>query len=852
MQAVFQEIVLQFALSGLVAALVAIPVCAAFRRLRTQCRALNALNWTLAAPFLLVALTVGGTKTNGVNNLPQQQLMMPRPTLQTLNTLPPAGGAVNLADPVQASRAAAFAADWNVCGAWKDSFWLPFADGWVFPWGTNHLSGVEVVSHGRLWPTPSDTNAVASAGAPFEIVPDLTSFSYELTPSNTYSFAWSNAAIGRDTNDLVSAVLELFRNGDRSVTTNGVTAYLPRELPFAHDGFGQDAEWVAANFTNATEIAAAGGYAAWVDAQVGTDLTNGLYKLTVTVPDDPPETTQIVVGDLSVAVTNAGEYVFLLGKGILYPFSASADCATNFSFVAEDDIALTRLLGAGPVLRTGSSDEGRWIIDDTYVFLPPNYRYCLYEPALEVVPDRWEPSVFSPEKTFTAVIHDIPWFAPSPIYQWTSCGGADVAIANPDQPITSMACPFPASHGSDVDLRLTALVGSVPLQADFHSSTESYNVGDYDSMTPVNGATPALVMESYPSVVFFEKGQPNFETSDVACRYRTASAGTFTLMLSGDACSVVDMENNVVSSGYTWRVEDACSGVRHFTAASTMKSSSPDGTAFAVTFTPDEGDNALSGAAGVVFVEWETETRATWPSDRRRKTIGVCEEVNITVNPKLSSLNLTTASSSASLLTRGNGRWKYTAPEHQTRDTIFASGFGSLCRFNVVAPSGYEAQLKTIEVSANNEPGVAGGYALNFDLTVLPTNVSFYAIKIREVGRTSANPTGYFAEPQNLQYLAHSAAAGADVWVPVYKGNKCVDRAQMSELSSPWGAGGSMTWPIPNEYARLQGNSEGTYFCNTDQSFFVDTDGTSRLEKFGWFAEVTTNRVFNYGRTASP
>ena len=40
------------------------------------------------------------------------------------------------------------------------------------------------------------------------------------------------------------------------------------------------------------------------------------------------------------------------------------------------------------------------------------------------------------------------------------------------------------------------------------------------------------------------------------------------------------------------------------------------------------------------------------------------------------------------------------------------------------------------------------------------------------------------------------AAVGANVWVPVYKGNKCVDRAQMSELSSPWGAGGSMTWPI--------------------------------------------------------
>ena len=59
---------------------------------------------------------------------------------------------------------------WNVCGAWKDSFWLPFEEDWVFPHGSNHLSGVEVVSCGQIWPTPFDTNAVASAGLSFEIV----------------------------------------------------------------------------------------------------------------------------------------------------------------------------------------------------------------------------------------------------------------------------------------------------------------------------------------------------------------------------------------------------------------------------------------------------------------------------------------------------------------------------------------------------------------------------------------------------------------------------------------------------------------------------------------------------------
>ena len=49
----FQEIVLRLALPGFVAALVALPVCAAFPRLRTQCRALNAWSGALVASVLL-------------------------------------------------------------------------------------------------------------------------------------------------------------------------------------------------------------------------------------------------------------------------------------------------------------------------------------------------------------------------------------------------------------------------------------------------------------------------------------------------------------------------------------------------------------------------------------------------------------------------------------------------------------------------------------------------------------------------------------------------------------------------------------------------------------------------------
>ena len=87
---------------------------------------------------------------------------------------------------------------------------------------------------------------------------------------------------------------ELASNGVRDVAWH---------LAGGHSAFGQDNEWVAANFTNSNEILSVG-YSQWVDDQVGVDLTNGLYKLTVTVPEKPLETTQLKVGDYSVAVTN--------------------------------------------------------------------------------------------------------------------------------------------------------------------------------------------------------------------------------------------------------------------------------------------------------------------------------------------------------------------------------------------------------------------------------------------------------------------------------------------------------------------------------------------------------------------
>ena len=388
----------------------------------------------VAAIMSFVCMVIGGSKTNS----PPRMLSLAVPEM---------------------AQSEWKTANWNTRGAWRDSFWLEFEDGWVFPWGTNHLSGVEVVSYGEAWATPFDTNAIASAGAPFEIVPGLTAFSFEKTPSNTYRLAWTDAAVGRDTNSLVSAAIELFRNGDVAIATNGVATHSPRILPFPHDGFGQDAEWVSANFTNANEILAVG-YPEWVDSQVGHGLRNGLYKLTVAVPDDSPETAFLTVGDLSVAITNAGDYVFLLWKGARYDLSVFPHDFTNCVYSAVDDVQPMRSQ-EWPVFgdRRWTEDRGGLeLVVPQFPLVPfsPNDHYVLWKPSLSVSPSTWQPFGMNATETFMAMLNDAPAYA-SKTFHWATSDPLSVSIESPDAPVTRMTAHSSSVDGVSLSLTVTVL-----------------------------------------------------------------------------------------------------------------------------------------------------------------------------------------------------------------------------------------------------------------------------------------------------------------------------------------------------------------------------------------------------------
>ena len=741
-----------------------------------------------------------------------------------------------------------FAANWNARGAWQDSFKCDFEDGWEFPCGTNHLVSVEVISQGKLWPKWNDTNAVADVGVPLAIVPGLTTFGFEHTQSNSCRFTWTDAAVDRDTNNLTTASIELFRNGDVAATTNGAAVLTPRELPFAHDGFGQDAEWVAANFTNAAEILSVG-YPQWVDAQVGDGLQNGLYKLTVEVPDDPPEVIDVSVGEYSMAVTNAGEYVFLLRKGVNYDLFASSNLAEGFIYSAVDDVPAMRGGGLRSLRRTRSApagdgeDDGRWIVDSGYLNIFAPFGFVFWAPELAVSPESWHPSPANATRTFSATLSDIHESI-TQSYMWTSGNGSVCSVANATDSSATFTCHFPAAFGQDVSLGLDVGLFGGSLNAQYECHVGSFaGQGEYVEVQTDSGFAAGLAVVASPTYVFFEKGSTGAKTSSVGCFYQASEAGTFELSVSGDPCTVTG-GSGPVSGGCTWDAAAGESGAKYFNVARDEKSTSPSGTVFTVTFTPDEGTNTMESAANVVFVEWETETVADWPEDKHRKTIGVCEIVEVRFDPNPADLMLSNQSQDAKLKKEDGAFWKYTAPPDPMADVISVVGYGNLFEFDIFAPVGYEAKLTSIYRHPDSD-GEAGNFAMLFDLTLLPTNVSFEAIQVLEEGLAATNATGYFAEPRNENFLFHLTG---DVLYDVYRGNKQTDLAQIAELDPPWGDGGSMTWPIPNKYASTQEKVVERYFCNTDQNFSVTPSGTATETKFGWFATATTNRNFTFGR----
>ena len=357
-------------------------------------------------------------------------------------------------------------------GVYEDGVQIRFDDDWCFPYGIDHLASVEVMSYGAVLPNGFTTNTIASFANRLSMIPNVSEFRYGRTESNSYEFVWLNAHDARINGNEFTGSIELKRNGDVDIVTTDATNTIPYAIPFAHDGFGQDEEWVRANFTNAEEIIASG-YDNWVAAQVGSGLTNGLCVLTATFNTVPEEPTRLIVGDFSLCVTNSGSYSFVLEKGISYKFGTwPFDEKVQYSYA--DDISSVR---RGLRMAAVWNGSGIWSSDggDVFITLPTVAALgdFMWRPTLRGYPDVVHIGPEDCPVSFTAFLSDVGPSVEMPEFLWTA--SEDVRLSSRTDRTVSVICgAFPS--WSEITLDVSTRISGFEL-----TSSLTFTYGEYET-----------------------------------------------------------------------------------------------------------------------------------------------------------------------------------------------------------------------------------------------------------------------------------------------------------------------------------------------------------------------------------
>jgi hypothetical protein len=214
----------------------------------------------------------------------------------------------------------------------------------------------------------------------------------------------------------------------------------------------------------------------------------------------------------------------------------------------------------------------------------------------------------------------------------------------------------------------------------------------------------------------------------------------------------------------------------------------------------DESETYFAGGkSATLYVAWLTsETVATSPTDRKRKKLGVGEEVNLTVKPaSLPSPTWALAGTAgATTLTPTSNTASLEAGKRACTPTAQTTILGTTLQiaFNVVQPSGERAR-KTSDMSF-----AAGtqGVGMELEIATLPDDVSFYNVEVIEIDKGTQNVTGFFT-PFPASALQHHPNPS---WIQLNQQNQWSDRAGF------FGWGSSTTWAIEVRW-RVVGKETG-------------------------------------------
>jgi hypothetical protein len=249
-----------------------------------------------------------------------------------------------------------------------------------------------------------------------------------------------------------------------------------------------------------------------------------------------------------------------------------------------------------------------------------------------------------------------------------------------------------------------------------------------------------------------------------------------------------------------------------------------------------------------------TETVATSPPDRARKTIGVGEEVKLSFVPALPSSIVPTWTRIGDGDIDGQKK-VFTAPDHNATTTITANfGSGASCStvFQTIEPSDILFENFYIDEATSGAPPGKKYLCVRYGANVYfrPASVNFGKITVIEGFAATQTEPGYFRDypPSNHgQWSApRSLVSDGSIWVEGkgtkadWEGGDCITGLTKDVCQYPL-RDGYAWWDI--DWSFCVGDGQFKPFHTVRQDFRVigsGTNGTLRVTKGASGAEIST------------
>jgi len=265
-------------------------------------------------------------------------------------------------------------APWTLGGGYEAHFPLDLGD-FAFPFRTGVVHRLDVLSGGMVESLPrlragsplsqySSMMSICAAREYASIVPGVGrcwwadaagTAGLEAPPYRVKLISWENLFGGRDRTGQYSAQIELHDDGNYITRSNNVESVYRRVLPFDLDNDGlpndidpapevplvpsawnQSEAWAEAAFpSNAAEIAAMGGYAAWVAAR-GAEPDRRLVSLGITLDDGSAWPALLDFDGVPVVADGGAELSFAIDCGAKVSFSLTSGRLGSVTVTATD------------------------------------------------------------------------------------------------------------------------------------------------------------------------------------------------------------------------------------------------------------------------------------------------------------------------------------------------------------------------------------------------------------------------------------------------------------------------------------------------------------------------------------